>query len=154
VKHVIIEGPDGAGKTTLAQQFVKSGLKYHHEGPPPAGCSVFDHYMSFLDRCDAAGVGMVLDRFHIGEIVYGSILRGSSGITVEQAMVISSRVDRIILCLPPWPVCYGNTRNRPELIKDDEILRVAFDVWHLVSNNPDLMLKATTYDYTKGPYVP
>ncbi len=34
---VILEGPDGSGKTTLAKELVKSGFTYKHMGVPDEG---------------------------------------------------------------------------------------------------------------------
>ena len=34
-KVVVLEGPDGGGKTALANELVRHGYTYHHEGPPP-----------------------------------------------------------------------------------------------------------------------
>src|SRR5688500_988429 len=74
--HVIIEGPDGAGKTTLAEHLVKHhGYRYHHEGKPEHVDMLVRYAEVFLEQT-ASGQPVVFDRLHLGELVYGNILRG------------------------------------------------------------------------------
>jgi DNA polymerase III delta prime subunit len=149
MKHFIVEGPDGAGKTTyataLAAQF---GLKVHHEGPPPAD-NIFGHYYQLLDRQQA----MVFDRLHLGELVYGPLLRGKSGITFEQCRVLSD-MALITICLPSRATCMAGLHEK-EFITDQQQLEQAYSRWvNLVSYNAAFMHNAVVYNRTKELYVP
>jgi hypothetical protein len=138
--HVILEGPDGAGKTTLARNIcARYQLAYHHEGPPPSGTNVLHHYARLLLETKQP---TVFDRFHIGETIYGPLLRGGSALsprdmTLMDRLIIGLGVT-VIICLPPWETCLANNQDRHELIKEDNLRRVAYECWH-----------ATIYDHRR-----
>jgi thymidylate kinase len=87
---VIIEGADKTGKTTLAKAIAgELGYEYVHfstpKGPPA------DEYIDFLLALKRP---TVCDRFHLGELVYGPLLRGKPGLTPLQLATIE-RVMRL-----------------------------------------------------------
>ena len=147
-RHVILEGPDGSGKTTLARRFVPLGYEYRHEGPPPKGVSAFEHYARLFAEAKRP---MVFDRFHLGELVYGPLLRGDASFTYDDAVRLTRLVNGtgtpIIFCCPPWDVCQANSARKEELIKNENLRRVAYMRWleiaRLYSTN------VQTYDYTR-----
>ncbi len=54
------------------------------------------HYLDGIDaiseaRCNDTTV--IVDRFHVGELVYGPLLRGGSGITMDEATVIDMKLE-------------------------------------------------------------
>lgn len=81
---IIIEGPDKAGKTTLAKQIEERlGYRYVHFGAP--GKDPAQDYADFLLNLKEP---TVCDRFLYGEKVYGPMLRGKSLITPLQFTVL------------------------------------------------------------------
>jgi len=79
---LIIEGVDKNGKTTLANRLVQEyGAEYVKFGQPTK--PPFQEYSEFIASVDPSKT-YVLDRFFIGELVYGPIYRGKSGITLGQ----------------------------------------------------------------------
>lgn len=71
---VVLEGPDLAGKTTIARKYESRGFTYHHSGPLKG-----DAKKAYLDPLDDMATGdHMLDRWHLGELVYGPMLRGES----------------------------------------------------------------------------
>lgn len=153
MKHIIIEGPDGAGKTALAAVLCRAlGMAYHHEGPPPPGVDLRDHYLNTL-RSNTR-VPTVFDRFHLGEVVYGPLLREKSGLTPRDVQIINQAFKdlggSIIICLPPWETCIENSRAKAELelIQDEVVLQAAYDAWTVLAKTRALF-RGQLYDYTE-----
>ena len=63
---LILEGADHLGKTTLAKSLK---LRYEHMGIPESG---FDYYRDYLYPITPH---VVADRFHLGAMVYGHLLK-------------------------------------------------------------------------------
>ena len=83
----ILEGPNGVGKTTLAKYLVKNyGFMYHkdfaHElaALPPeyrmAATKEAIFAQAKLLKSIAPKCALIVDRFHLTEVVYGSVERG------------------------------------------------------------------------------
>jgi hypothetical protein len=101
---IILEGPDGSGKTTLANALVKMGFEYRHEGPSPKKIDLVDYYLKTLNNAIESQTDTVLDRFWLGERIYGPIARGSDrlgdrGQTLFLRLHNSKQVKQYI-CLP------------------------------------------------------
>ena len=146
--HIVIEGPDGAGKTVLAKRLAETlGMDYRHEGPPPAGVDAFKHYIGMLRTMPT-----VFDRFAFGEMVYGPLLRGKSGVTFAELLLLRDVLrlthSRVVLCLPPFDACLANMKDRKELITDPEQIRSAYDRWIEFSTMRNLGIFNKIYDYT------
>lgn len=85
---IILEGPDGAGKSTLARNLVRAlATAYPHEGvqlrktgPPPPNLHPLDLYetplLNYRPLSDDLGYPqhVVCDRYHVGEWIYPAIL--------------------------------------------------------------------------------
>lgn len=71
---IIIEGPDGCGKSTLAEALVADGYGYQKFGPPEY--EPVDYYLDAIKKRAAEGRPVVLDRAHPSSFVYGVIFRG------------------------------------------------------------------------------
>ena len=85
---IIIEGIDGTGKTTLAEELTKLGYeKYHlsYEEKSEEG------YLRILQKDTHS---LVLDRSFISELVYGPILRNFSRINCKQTKNIISQYQK------------------------------------------------------------
>lgn len=146
---VIIEGPDGAGKTTLAEHLSKRyWLSYHHEGPPPPGIEPLYHYAKLLDNArHPRGSGVVFDRFALGERVYGPVLRGRDAIGLDGWRVFKRLLKASgaisVLCLPSYEVCHASwASGRHELILDRQRFNATYSHWVALRAEFDII-----YDY-------
>lgn len=97
---ILLEGADGSGKTTLANELAaRAGDSWIlHQGPPPKGASIRDIYERPFFDGEASGqiVGstnyytpldpmtIICDRWYLGELVYGPLLRGRSRLSPLQ----------------------------------------------------------------------
>lgn len=78
--NIIIEGPDGAGKSTLANQLADIlNLEIVHFVAPTDDSSQFDMYRNFMFNAK----NIILDRAWYSDMVYGPIYRGKAEITLE-----------------------------------------------------------------------
>ena len=106
-KTIIIEGPDGAGKTYLGT-FLKKELKreLHHTGGPSEAINiklqalmVMNSKTIIFDRCPV-----------ISELIYGEVLRGKSLISKKEANNYFTWIKLktiIIFCRPPIETITG-----------------------------------------------
>lgn len=103
---IILEGPDGSGKTTLANSleklFTQSGdaVWQWHYGPHDPNKSSIEEYLDPLvewvnDFCDEEHNVLIVDRFHIGEMIYGPVLRGASRMSHDDKNRIDEYLEHI-----------------------------------------------------------
>lgn len=80
---IILEGVDGAGKTTLANELVRRvrDADYVHRSQPQG--DILTEYEDTLTYVPG-GRSVVADRWHWGELVYGPVYRGGSALTPAQ----------------------------------------------------------------------
>lgn len=133
---IIVEGPDGSGKSTLIKNLdlvprrLKSirgglgGVKADGTGDGTAGWGGTDPALKAYARkvlqYEPESL-MAFDRFHLSEVVYGPILRGHQEMTEGDLALLSSflrhRHIQVVLCLPPFEVTLANVnqngRERP-----------------------------------------
>lgn len=102
---VVLEGPDGCGKTTLAKKFEARGWRYRHDGVPPPRRDNIAYYLQQLDEALNAEQDTVFDRLWLGERVYGPVARNRDNIGVDGEKLFmrihNSRRILTYICLPP-----------------------------------------------------
>jgi thymidylate kinase len=86
---VVLEGCDGAGKTTLAAHLTQAhGFTVVHSIRTPDHLDLAGRYRDLLQQ----PVRLVLDRCFISELVYGPLRRGRSRLTWVQAFDLAEAV--------------------------------------------------------------
>ena len=136
---IMLEGPDLAGKTTLAKMIrrrIKNSVIVHR-GPPTGTWD--DEYLKPLQEMYETGGAYILDRWHWGETIYGPILRGRSIVDDDALEVIET-----------WCTEHGVTRVL--LMPSYELLRKRWEQQgdELVTSLTQLMQIAG--EYQRLPY--
>ena len=169
---IIVEGPDGSGKTTLINRL---GYKRRHLRALRAGRGADGDRKQGWGGSDEASIAytrqllraqwdeqyqypslppIAFDRFHLSELVYGPLLRGASGITKEEALLLNRVITGfgipVILCIPPLKVTIDNVmrqgRERPAY-QTESFLRTAYERFALFAAYNNVQI----YDFTQDP---
>jgi hypothetical protein len=122
--RVVVEGPDGGGKTTLIRQLVeRTGLAMAErasdsaQGPIDDIGRYIDNDLLHHDR-----EPLIYDRYPlISELVYGPTIRGYMRFNPEEILDVKWLIDRLdlfhhsfpvlIYCLPPWHCVSENVQS-------------------------------------------
>lgn len=125
---ICLEGPDGSGKTTLANAIIAEAKKknlsvhYEHCGYTKFKDRINAYHTAALWRCLKSGAGLaILDRWWMSEEIYGQVYRGGtpwpqSGRFLDR--VFSRFSGLYVICAPKDPqVAYERAKGR----KSDEL---------------------------------
>jgi len=128
---IVLEGCDGAGKTTLAEALAaQHGYTVVHSGRTPAGTDLADHYGTIL----ALPRRLVLDRSFISELVYGPLDRGRSRLSLPAAVTLTRRVAErggVLVHLTGRPdVIATRLRARQEPAHSADRVRALISAYH------------------------
>jgi len=159
---IVVEGPDGSGKTTLAKWIADEyDLDYRRAptlssttGPDEEAATWFESQLS-----GDTGEGGVYDRvFVVSELLYqlatpGRQLMRSETQMTDSLMRFMNQVKLLIFCLPPWPVAKQNLYDHGRLqLKgvDENQLRKIHWAYEYICNlfKESLFEQVTLYDYT------
>lgn len=142
---IILEGPDGAGKTTLAEGLIKQGFRYEHSGVPKkswTSTDLFRHYVGTLRKAQLRKEPVVYDRHYLGETVYGPICRDRSLLSRGQVILLERLVraggSRVVVCLPSYLTVVQNWMNKKDdYVQQAERLSAIYDAYQrLMAGNP------------------
>jgi hypothetical protein len=158
VKTIVLEGPDGSGKTTLAAALERLGYARAHRGVPKPGLTpegmMWTYLAPLLPARGSDGL-RVFDRLHLGETVYGPVMRGGSQLTELGAALIDSYVEaidgQVVVCLPPWRFVLANWLRT----KKDQYVRTPRQLLRIYQGYQRLLFGAKKnrdylhFDYTR-----
>ncbi|MGH3569147.1 MAG: hypothetical protein ACRDRH_24610 [Pseudonocardia sp.] len=128
-RTIVLDGCDGAGKTTLAQRLSTAHrFTAVHSARTPDGTDLLVHYRGILARPGR----LVLDRCFVSELVYGPLRHRRSRITLTQAVELAETVvarDGTLIHLTGTPsAIYARLRAR-----DDDTAATPTEVAELVT---------------------
>lgn len=130
----IFEGPDGGGKTTLAQEYAQlTNARYVHHGPYKQVDDGLGRL--FVESMLPALLGyedVVLDRCWLSEPIYADAYRsGRDRITAPRARVLDRLALRcgavVVKCLPPWDRvrdCFRGRKGEEYLDNEEQLIYV------------------------------
>ena len=138
---ITIEGPDCGGKSTLTQQLIEAAAERGwlgqrvHKGPPAPDADPFTEYESVLDVEPLRGLIdsdhhlVVMDRWHVGEAIYGPLWRGHSRLSTAGLAHVEASLDALgavrVMCLPAYHELQARFLTRgDDLTKFDELPRI------------------------------
>lgn len=92
----IVEGPDGAGKTTLVNQLVAAhpGAKVLHFGKPTTDEEAFNYWQVYLQaiKDNAKTPVAIFDRSWYSDMVYGPVMRNRTEMSNENMEILELAV--------------------------------------------------------------
>lgn len=149
---IILEGPDGAGKSTLARELaLKTGAELTHLGPPQSETSALSECLMGVPGLYRPGSGdsVVSDRHHWGCPVYGPIYRpardrdgygdmGKAGFRYAELFCLSRGAVTFVLTASP-----AELKRRVGERGDDYIIPSDLDL--IVRNYDDLASQTATF---------
>lgn len=153
----IVEGPDGAGKTTLAQKLaVERDAHYvHFSSMPRVTFALARMYVEAMLPALLGYQDVVLDRCWLSEIPYGKVFRGGANrldpADVRMLERLAMRCGAIvILCMPDKDTCVKNFlgRRSVEMLDDEVQLSKVYDSY---LHEVDTELTELSYDYENPP---
>lgn len=122
---LVLEGPDGGGKTSLAKALLKgtglSTILISRSGPPSSSEDLQQQIEWLEFSCSLPHVNFILDRHPIiSENIYGPVLRGSSWIhSWEESLKVFRNLDRknflILYCRPSLDILMQSSRREQQL---------------------------------------
>lgn len=161
-KKIIIEGPDGAGKTTLGQKLAKIyGTDLVHLTYLDDANDMTRQFMYAKTLLDSVK-GCVIDRFILSNIVYGSVFHNFEFIKDWQLYlqtlvnILSEEDAELIICLPENKDIYLQDfeklmKYRKEMYCSVEHMSKVYDLYEmyymLLKNNKNI--KVSRFDWRK-----
>lgn len=150
-KSFILEGPDNAGKSTLAAILAKDlGMHVHHQSRPGSPMEFFSACM--CETQPQGRPGIIYDRsMAISQIVYDKVLKRTPIVapqTMVQELHAVVKHTCVIICLPPKSVVVSAPDDRAEMEGVVENRAAIYDEYaelaEKLKGNPNVVV----YDYT------
>ena len=153
---IILEGPDGAGKTRLMQDLVS----YHGYKEVMARENTKDQTaeemclkLSFAMAKSMDGEKVVLDRCWLSELIYAPRVRHERPkfypyqLRMLERIAFSSGGVKLVRCDPGFELCFENyaSRKGEEYIKDDDTYTRVYAAYRELQHKTSL--KVLRYDY-------
>lgn len=162
---IIVEGPDGAGKSRLVERMATlpgnrphDEFVTHHHGAYLGETSIAKHYLASLHAGFVSNV--VMDRSWLSEPIYGAVMRGGVNrisddelSTLEEAAINSKAI--VILCMPSFGSCLNAWRSRreSEYPSEEGKLFEIYELYRLHAFSEWAALPRFFYDWQQDPYA-
>ncbi len=154
-KVIILEGPDGSGKTTLANHLAKSKYTlFTHNSVYPSPNAAYTSFKKQLELAALWQGHTVIDRLHWSEKVYAKA-QGRSCLDQRKYEELENMIIKleaiVVLCLPSYEKCHSNWSQRneanEEYITKEEIFEKVYTGYNLLSIGQDTKLVPIKFCY-------
>jgi hypothetical protein len=153
---IIIEGPDGAGKTTLCEHLSATynlPIKEWNIPREELRDNPAPRYWEALQDAFSNTI-YIHDRLFFSSLVYGPVLDGKDQLTREDAAtarrVIYALACPIVLCMPPRDVVTENIKKNKQLEGVDTKIGDIYDAYQLLFGDGGFAGYTLWYDYTQS----
>lgn len=157
---IILEGPDGAGKSTMAAILAEKGYQRQNFGVPPEEIQgdeeqLFRFFLDPLIKAEVAGGRYVFDRLHLSDRIYAPLMRGGTAMTYRAEALIERYTEaidaQIVICLPPRREAFQNWLKRKEIeyVPNAKTYHLIYNSYVKLLFNAKRNRHFVWYDYTR-----
>lgn len=157
--QIIIEGPDGSGKTTFIDMLIGSKRWFtllRTAGPPPS-LLIIVQYLAWIANASPR-MPLILDRIPvISDRIYGPILRNADIFRDKPLAWMLTATPLIIYCRPPLDVIVKNVAatRASQLAGVEENTRAIVQGYdEHMAKLVGMALNVVQYDYTEDEFEP
>lgn len=164
MKLIVVEGPDGCGKSTLIERLSRESARHFvhiRRSGAPKTLDDLRGIATLLTAAASSAVSVVCERHpFISEIIYGETLRGANRLSdlYSPAMIRSTLIDtveRIIYCRPPTEYIEEGILSKPQLKGVAEKLPLLVESYDQMMDKmmPALGIPVIRYNWRSGGYL-
>lgn len=136
---IIVEGPDGGGKSTLVRKLAAEHrlMVCSTRGKPPKKPREYA-YKALAAAASGNGVIRIYDRLFYSELVYGSILRNGSEFNDTERQyyyrMLQAMRTPVIFCLPPLDVVKDNVERSEQMLGVSTHIEPLYEMYWAIAN--------------------
>ena len=149
---IILEGPDGAGKSTLVESFRRNSNRYFwtlRSSGPPASVRQLLEVLGWATH-KPSDIDILFDRHpSISESIYGPILRDVNLLKDYPQDLWLLHSNAIVYCRPPFDVIEHNVKHTPQLSGVQGCLMQIVRMYDVLMESLSDSNRIIHYDYTK-----